>query len=67
MKKVLLVGGNGALGVYLTEEALKKGYKVDVLCFEDELSRNENLTYIRHDGKDYGVSGRIWYNIPHGA
>ncbi len=62
MKKVLLVGGNGALGVYLTEEALKKGYKVDVLCFEDEISRNENLTYIRHDGKDYGFIKELLKN-----
>lgn len=52
MKKILLVGGNGALGVYLTEEAVKAGYKVDVLCYEDAKSYNKNLTYINHDGKD---------------
>lgn len=53
MKNILLIGGNGALGVYLVKETLAMGYKVDVVCFEDAVSTNPNLTYIKHDGKDF--------------
>ena len=52
MKKLLFIGGNGALGVYLIEEALKAGYKVDIVCFETVRSNDINLNYINHDGKD---------------
>lgn len=51
-KKILLIGGNGALGVYLTEEALKAGYQTDVVCLENEHSDDPNLTFINHSGKD---------------
>ena len=35
MKKVLLIGGSGALGVYLTEYLLDLGFNVDVVCVDD--------------------------------
>ena len=62
MKKLLFIGGNGALGVYLTEEALKAGYKVDVLCLENDKSDNENLSFIQHDGKDYEFLSELMKN-----
>ena len=40
MIKALLLGGTGALGVYLTEDLLKMGYKVDGVSLEDKKSDN---------------------------
>ena len=44
MKKVLLLGGTGAMGVYLIPELLNKGYKVDVVSLDDVKSENPNLS-----------------------
>ena len=52
MKKALLLGGTGALGVYLTPELLKLGYKVDVVSLDDVKSDKENLTFIKADAKE---------------
>ena len=53
MKKVLVLGGTGAMGVYLVPELLSMGYKVDVLSFDDVKSDNENLRYFAvANGKD---------------
>lgn len=58
--KILMIGGNGALGVYLKEEALKAGYRVDIVCLEDERSDRPELTFINHSGKDLGfMSGLV--------
>lgn len=62
MKKILLIGGNGALGTYLTEEAVNAGFKTDVVCFEEMKSEKENLTYIRHDGKDLAFMRELMKN-----
>ena len=61
-KKILLIGGNGALGVYLTEEALKVGYRVEVVCLEDEHSDDPNLTFINHSGKDFEFMSELVKN-----
>ena len=45
MKKVLLIGGGGTLGSYTAEELLRLGHSVDIVCLEDAVSDNENLTY----------------------
>ena len=52
MKKVCLLGGTGALGVYLTQELVKMGYKVDVVSMDEITSVVKNLRYIKHDAKD---------------
>lgn len=57
MKKILLIGGTGAMGIYLTPELLKKGYKVDVVSLDDMTSENSNLTYLKMDCKDIKVRG----------
>lgn len=46
-KKVLLIGGGGTLGTYTAEELLKQGCKVDIICLEDNVSNNENLTFFK--------------------
>ncbi len=46
-KKVLVLGGTGAMGVYVVPELLKLGYKVDVLSLNARESDNENLRYFQ--------------------
>ena len=49
MKKILLLGGTGAMGVYLTPELISMGYRVDVVSLDDAVSNNTNLRYIKTD------------------
>lgn len=51
-KKVLLVGGTGALGVYLTEELLNMGYWVDVVSLDHPVSHHPRLNYYQGDAKN---------------
>lgn len=46
-KKVLVLGGTGAMGVYVVPALLAKGYKVDVVSLDDVKSDNPNLRYIQ--------------------
>ena len=62
MKKALLLGGTGALGVYLTEELLKMDYKVDVVSLEDKTSNNPNLTFIKANVKENNFAAEIVKN-----
>ena len=43
-KKILVLGGTGAMGVYLVPELLRMGYRVDVVSLDDIKSDNPNLT-----------------------
>ena len=52
MKKILLIGGTGALGVYLTEETVRMGYDVTVLSMDDMTSDIDNLHYVQHNAQD---------------
>ena len=40
-KNVLLIAGGGTLGTYASEELLRLGHSVDVICLEDKVSDNE--------------------------
>lgn len=62
MKKALLLGGTGALGVYLTEELLKMNYKVDVVSLDDKKSDNPNLTFIKANIKENNFAAEIVKN-----
>ena len=62
MSKILLNGGNGALGVYLTEELAKEVHKIDVLCLENVVSKYSNVRYICHDGKDFSYLSSLVKN-----
>ena len=57
-KNVLLIGGGGTLGTPITEELLKLGCNVDVICPEEKISNNEHLVYHR----DY-VSEELLRNL----
>ena len=48
-KRALLLGGTGAMGVYLTEELLARGYHVDVVSLDDAVSARPDLRYLRAD------------------
>lgn len=48
-KKVLLVAGGGTLGTHISNELLRLGAKVDIICLEDKVSDNENLRFFKHD------------------
>lgn len=51
-KKVLLLGGTGAMGVYLVPELIKLGYQVSVTSRSERKSDNQNLTFIKGDAKN---------------
>ncbi len=44
-KRVLLIAGGGTLGTYVSEELLRYGAFVEVVCPEDKVSNNERLTF----------------------
>ena len=53
MKKVLVIGGTGAMGTYLVPKLIERGYKVDVIANDAVLPENgANLTYRKADMYD---------------
>lgn len=54
-KKALVLGGTGALGVYMVEELLNTGNTVDAVTMDDVTSDNPNLRYLKVNGKDEKV------------
>ena len=51
-KKVLVLGGTGAMGVYLVPELRKMGYQVHVVSLDDRKSDDPMLVYTKGDAKD---------------
>lgn len=47
MKKVLLIAGGGTLGQYVSEELLRLGHAVDVVCLEDKVSSDKRLRFFK--------------------
>jgi len=47
MKRALLIAGGGTLGSYTSEELLRLGHSVDVICLEDKVSDNKNQRYYK--------------------
>ena len=52
MKKVLVIGGTGAIGRYTTQELLNEGYQVDVLSLDNVVSTHPRLRYMVGPGKN---------------
>lgn len=48
-RKILVLGGSGAMGVYLVPELASRGYDVHVVCLEDIVSIDPRITYIKAD------------------
>lgn len=59
MKKVLVLGGTGAMGVYLVPELIEMGYAVDVYSLDKETSDNPLLNYFVGDVTDNGFLKEI--------
>lgn len=51
-RNVLLIGGTGAMGMYLTPLLLEKGYRVYVTSRSSRDSDNPELIYLQGDGHD---------------
>ncbi|HHV95150.1 MAG TPA: NAD-dependent epimerase/dehydratase family protein [Clostridiaceae bacterium] len=51
-KKVLVLGGTGAMGVYLVPELASMGYQVTVVSLDNVVSDNPLVTYIQANAKD---------------
>jgi nucleoside-diphosphate-sugar epimerase len=51
-KRVLLLGGTGAIGMYLVPELLARGFRVDVTTRAARDSDNQNLKYIQGNAHD---------------
>ena len=50
-KKALVLGGTGAMGVYLVPELASLGYEVHVVSMDDVLSDDPRISYVRADAK----------------
>ena len=61
-KKILVLGGTGAMGKYLVPELLTMGYCVDVIALEEMVSENPNLNYIQGNAKENGFLEKILKN-----
>ncbi len=62
MKKVLVLGGTGAMGIYLTPKLLERGYRVDIVSLDERTSDNENLRYIKANALDDDVVAELLKN-----
>lgn len=51
-KKALVLGGTGAMGVYLVPELASRGYEVRVVSLDDVTSDNPLITYTKADSKN---------------
>ena len=51
-KKVLLLGGTGAMGVYLAPELLRMGYRVYITSRKEHASEDPDLVYLTGNAKD---------------
>lgn len=62
MKKVLVLGGTGAMGRYVVPELLELGYSVDVVALDEMKSDNVNLRYIKGNTKSNGFLEEVLKN-----
>ena len=51
-KKVLVLGGTGAMGVYLVPQLAAMGYDVTVVSLDDVVSDNPRIHYVKANAKD---------------
>ncbi|MFA5204687.1 MAG: NAD-dependent epimerase/dehydratase family protein [Lentisphaeria bacterium] len=53
-RKVLVLGGTGAMGVYLVPELAAMGYEVKVVSCDQVVSGHPRISYVTADAKDPG-------------
>lgn len=61
-KKILVLGGTGAMGVYLVPELAQMGYEVHVVSLDLVRSDHPRVTYIQADAKDGGFLKELLRN-----
>ena len=59
MKKVLVIGGTGAMGVYVVPELVKMGYEVHVPSLEDIENVGDNPKYFKADMKNIDTLKKV--------
>lgn len=62
IKKVLVLGGTGAMGVYLVPKLADRGYKVDVVSLDKAESGDERISYTQANAKDDNFLAEILKN-----
>ena len=63
-KRILLIGGTGSMGVYLTELLLKQNYQVEVAAITSGEIQHPNLQSIILDARDIGNLTRLLETRP---
>ena len=58
-RKILLLGGTGAMGVYLVPELLRMGYQVYITSRSRHLSNERDVIYLLGDAKDDDFLGQL--------
>lgn len=61
-KKILVLGGTGAMGKYLIPELLNLGYSIDVVSLDEIKSENEKLNYITGNIQTSGFLDKLLKN-----
>ncbi len=51
-RKALVLGGTGAMGVYLVPELAEMGYEIKVVSFDDVTSNDPRVSYVKADAKN---------------
>ncbi len=59
MKKVLVIGGTGAMGVYVVPELVILGYEVHVPSLEDVEQIGDNPKYFKADMKNIDTLKKV--------
>lgn len=58
-RKALVLGGTGAMGVYLVPELASMGYEIRVVSLDDVASDHPRVSYVNANAKDDGVLKEI--------
>lgn len=62
MKKILVLGGTGAMGQYAVPDLIERGYAVDVVALDERTSENPNLRYFKANVKTPGFMEELLKN-----
>ncbi len=58
-RTALVLGGTGAMGVYLVPELVSLGYDVTVVSLDEKVSDNPHITYLKGNAKDNGFLAEL--------
>lgn len=55
-----MLGGTGAMGVYLVPELARRGYAVRVVSLDDAVSDHPRVSFTKGNAKDLGYLATLW-------